>query len=52
MAFIEVEKLIIRTMATQLVEHERIRTTHTKAKALRPMVEKIIALGKVNTINA
>jgi len=33
-------------MATQLIEHERIRTTWTKAIALRPMVEKVIALGK------
>ena len=39
-------------MATQLIEHERIRTTYTKAKALRPMVEKIIALSKIKTITA
>jgi len=33
-------------MVTQLVEHERITTTIHKAKALRPLAEKILALGK------
>ena len=37
-------------MATQLVEHERIRTTITKALALRPLIEKVIALSKKNNI--
>lgn len=33
-------------MATQLVEHERIRTTLGKARALRPLAERIIAYQK------
>ena len=33
-------------MVTQLVEHERITTTVTKAKALRSLAEKVLALGK------
>ena len=33
-------------MVTQLVEHERIQTTKSKAKAIRPLAEKVIALGK------
>ncbi len=33
-------------MITQLIEHERITTTIHKAKALRPLAEKMLALGK------
>jgi ribosomal protein L17 len=32
-------------MATQLVEHERIRTTHTKCLALKQIADKIIKMG-------
>ncbi|MFO0131333.1 MAG: L17 family ribosomal protein [bacterium] len=41
---------INRTMCTQLVEHERIRTTAGKARALRPLIEKVIALAKRNNV--
>ena len=37
-------------MCTQLVEHERIRTTAAKAKALRPLIERVIALAKRNSV--
>jgi ribosomal protein L17 len=33
-------------MATQLIEHERIKTTYTKALAVRRYAEKLISLSK------
>ncbi len=33
-------------MAVSLVKHEQIRTTLPKAKELRPIVEKLITIGK------
>ena len=35
-----------RTMITQLIEHERIRTTEAKAKFIRSEAEKLITLAK------
>lgn len=35
-----------RNMAVSLIEHERIITTLTKAKAVKPFVEKLVTLGK------
>src|SRR5215467_6420385 len=37
---------LLRNMATSLIIEERIETTVPKAKALRPIVEKMITLGK------
>jgi len=35
-----------RTMIKQLFEHERIRTTHAKARAIRGQAERLITLAK------
>jgi len=35
-----------RTMLTQIIQHERIKTTEAKAKFIRPSVEKLITLAK------
>ena len=35
-----------RTMITQIIQHERIKTTEAKAKFIRPHVEKLITLAK------
>jgi large subunit ribosomal protein L17 len=35
-----------RTMLKQLIEHERIKTTEAKAKAIRGQVEKLITTAK------
>src|SRR5260370_2705003 len=37
---------LLRTLATSLIVEERIETTIPKAKALKPIVEKMITLGK------
>ncbi|MBW1709304.1 MAG: 50S ribosomal protein L17 [Deltaproteobacteria bacterium] len=39
-------KAMFRNMITSLFEHERIVTTQTKAKALRPLADKMITLAK------
>ena len=33
------QKLILKNLATQLIEHRSLTTTEAKAKALRPFVE-------------
>ncbi|ETI44738.1 ribosomal protein L17 [Phytophthora nicotianae CJ01A1] len=37
---------MLRTMVTQLIEHERIRTTLPKAKELRRVAEKVVTMAK------
>src|SRR5450631_2840895 len=37
---------MLRNLATSLIVEERIETTIPKAKALKPIVEKMITLGK------
>lgn len=44
------QKLIISNLATQLFEHDKIRTTETKAKLLRPVAEKLITKAKRGTV--
>ena len=42
----------LRNLVTNLFEHGRITTTLTRAKATRPVAEKIITLGKRDTLQA
>ena len=37
---------MFRNLVTELLKHEQIRTTLPKAKDLRPVVERLITLGK------
>ena len=39
-------KVLLMNLSNALLKHEQIITTLTKAKELRPFVEKIITLGK------
>jgi large subunit ribosomal protein L17 len=45
-------RALLRNLVTSLIEKERIRTTVPKAKALRPLAEKMITLGKAETLHA
>ena len=42
----------LRALVTNLFEHGRITTTLTRAKAARPVAEKIITLGKRDTLQS
>ncbi len=42
----------LRSLVTNLFEHGRITTTLTRAKAARPMAEKMITLGKRDTLQS
>ncbi|GAN62924.1 50S ribosomal protein L17 [Acetobacter indonesiensis NRIC 0313] len=43
---------MFRNMAVALLKHEQITTTLPKAKELRPVVEKLITLGKRGDLHA
>ena len=43
---------LFRNMAAALIKHEQITTTLPKAKELRPIVEKMITLGKRGDLHA
>jgi len=43
---------LLRNLATSIIEHDFIVTTVPKAKAVKPIVEKIITLGKDGSLSA
>jgi large subunit ribosomal protein L17 len=45
-------KALLRNLATQLFTHERIKTTETRAKAVRPFAERLITIAKEDTVHA
>ncbi len=44
-------KAMFENLAAALIKHEQIKTTLPKAKELRPIVERLITLGKRGTTN-
>ena len=42
----EHRRALFRNLVTELLEKERVETTIAKAKAIRPLAEKMITLGK------
>jgi large subunit ribosomal protein L17 len=44
-------RALFRGLVTSVIEHERIVTTVPKAKAVRPLVEKMITLAKRDTLH-
>jgi large subunit ribosomal protein L17 len=45
-------KALLSNLAVFLIEHGRIRTTLAKAKALRPVAEKLVTKAKKGTLHA
>jgi len=45
-------RAMFQNMAASLLKHEQIKTTLPKAKDLRPVVEKLITLGKRGDLHA
>lgn len=43
---------LLANLVVSLIEHGRIRTTLAKAKALRPVAEKMVTLGKRGDLHA
>ena len=47
----EHRKALLKNMLNSLIKYEQIKTTLPKAKFLKPQAEKIITLGKKDTLN-
>ena len=45
-------KSLLANLAVSLIAHNRIKTTLAKAKAVKPLAEKLVTIGKKNTIHA
>jgi large subunit ribosomal protein L17 len=45
-------KALMMNLSKEIIEHERIRTTQAKAKAVRPEIERLITLGKRGDLHA
>ena len=45
-------KALYSNLASQLIEHGRIKTTAAKAKAVKPFAEQLITLGKRGDLHA
>jgi large subunit ribosomal protein L17 len=43
---------MFRNLVTEILDHEKIKTTEPKAKAVRGMTEKMITLAKNGSLNA
>jgi large subunit ribosomal protein L17 len=45
-------KALLRSLVTSIIERERVITTVPKAKAVKPLVDRMITLGKDDTLHA
>lgn len=45
-------KALLRGLAKEVIDHERIQTTEAKAKAVKPEIEKLITLAKRGDLHA
>jgi large subunit ribosomal protein L17 len=48
----EHRKALLANQVCSLIEHQRITTTLAKAKAVRPLAEKMVTLGKKGSLHA
>lgn len=45
-------KALLMNLCKEVLDHERIKTTEAKAKAVKPELEKLITLGKRRDLHA
>jgi large subunit ribosomal protein L17 len=45
-------KALLANLCREVIEHERIKTTQTKARAVKPEVERLITLAKRGDLHA
>ncbi|MCK5882453.1 MAG: 50S ribosomal protein L17 [Bacteriovoracaceae bacterium] len=43
-------KSLLRNLAIEVIDHGKIKTTHTKCKAVQTFVEKLITIARVDTV--
>ena len=43
---------LLKNLSREVIEHERIKTSEAKAKAVKPVVEKLITLAKRGDLHA
>lgn len=48
----ESREALLRGLATSLIVYEKIKTTKAKAKAIKPVIEKLITTAKKNDLTA
>src|SRR5205807_6751314 len=48
----EHRKVLLANQVCSLIEHQRIKTTLAKAKAVRPLAERMVTLGKNGSLHA
>jgi large subunit ribosomal protein L17 len=49
---VDARHMLLRNLVTSVIEQERVITTVPKAKAARPLVEKMISLAKRDTLHS
>jgi large subunit ribosomal protein L17 len=45
-------KALLMNLAKEVIQHERVRTSEAKAKAVKPEIERLITLGKRGDLHA
>ena len=45
-------KALLANLCVEIIDHERIKTTEAKAKAVKPQLEKLITLAKKGDLHA
>lgn len=45
-------KALLMNLTKEIIEHERVKTSEAKAKAVKPEVERLITLAKQGTLHA
>ena len=45
-------EMMLKNLASSIIIYEKVTTTQTKAKAVKPLVERLITLAKEDSLNA